>query len=35
MANVMRWRYGETNPVMMPVDAETVVEIGPVVSGHG
>ena len=28
MANVMRWRYGETNPVMMPVDAGTVVEIG-------
>jgi hypothetical protein len=28
MANVMRWRYGETNPVMMPVDAGTVIEIG-------
>jgi hypothetical protein len=28
MANVMRWRYGETNPVMMPVDSDTVIEIG-------
>jgi hypothetical protein len=28
MANVMRWRYGETSPVMMPVDAGTVIEIG-------
>jgi hypothetical protein len=28
MANTMRWRYGETSPVMMPVDAGTVIEIG-------
>lgn len=28
MANSMRWRYGETNPVMAPVGAATVVEIG-------
>ncbi|MDZ4659293.1 MAG: capsid cement protein [Bythopirellula sp.] len=28
MANNMRWRYGETSPVMMPVDAGTVIEIG-------
>ena len=28
MANTMRWRYGETNPVMMPVDSDVVVEIG-------
>lgn len=28
MANVMRWRYGETNPVVAAVAAETVVEIG-------
>ena len=28
MANNMRWRYGETSPVMMPVDAETTIEIG-------
>lgn len=31
MANVMRWRYGETSPVMMPVDAGTVIEIGDLV----
>jgi hypothetical protein len=24
----MRWRYGDTSPVMMPVDAATVIEIG-------
>lgn len=28
MANVMRWRYGDTSPVMMAVDADTVIEIG-------
>ncbi|MEM9187447.1 MAG: hypothetical protein AAGB00_13225 [Planctomycetota bacterium] len=28
MANTMRWRYGSTNPVMLPVDAATVIEIG-------
>ncbi len=28
MANSMRWRYGETNPVMMPVDSGVLVEIG-------
>lgn len=28
MANVMRWRYGETNPVVAAVAAETVIEIG-------
>jgi hypothetical protein len=27
----MRWRYGETNPVMLPVDAPTVIEIGDLV----
>ncbi len=31
MANKMRWRYGDTNPVMMPVVAETVIEIGDLV----
>jgi hypothetical protein len=31
MANTMRWRYGETNPVMLPVDAATVIEIGDLV----
>ena len=28
MAGTMRWRYGETNPVMMPVEAGTAIEIG-------
>jgi hypothetical protein len=31
MANKMRWRYGDTNPVMLPVAAETVIEIGDMV----
>lgn len=31
MADVMRWRYGETNPVVMPVDAATVIEIGDLI----
>lgn len=28
MPNTMRWRYGETNPVMLPFLAGTVIEIG-------
>ena len=28
MSNTMRWRYGETNPVMLPVSVGTAVEIG-------
>jgi hypothetical protein len=31
MANVMRWRYGDTNPVMLTVDSATVIEIGDLV----
>jgi len=31
MANTMRWRYGETNPVVLAVAAETVIEIGDLV----
>ena len=31
MANLLRWRYGETNPVMCPVDSSTVIEIGDLV----
>jgi hypothetical protein len=31
MANSMRWRYGDTNPVMIPVDSATVIEIGDLV----
>jgi hypothetical protein len=28
MSDKMRWRYGDTNPVIAAVDAETVIEIG-------
>jgi hypothetical protein len=28
MANAFRWRYGETNPVTVAVDADTAIEIG-------
>ena len=31
MANTMRWRYGETNPVVLPVASGTVIEIGDLV----
>ncbi len=31
MANTMRWRYGDTNPVMLPVLTATVIEIGDLV----
>ena len=31
MANKMRWRYGDTNPVMLGVAADTVIEIGDMV----
>ncbi|QDU86944.1 hypothetical protein Pla175_02980 [Pirellulimonas nuda] len=31
MPNTMRWRYGDTNPVMLAVDAGTVIEIGDLV----
>jgi hypothetical protein len=31
MANTMRWRYGDTNPVMMPVADDTEIEIGDLV----
>ena len=31
MANIMRWRYGETNPVTLPVDSATEIEIGDLV----
>ena len=31
MANTMRWRYGDTSPVMLAVDAATVIEIGDMV----
>lgn len=28
MANTMRWRYGDTNPIMLPVGSATAIEIG-------
>ena len=28
MSDKMRWRYGETNPVVAEVDSTTVIEIG-------
>src|SRR4051794_32414057 len=28
MSDVMRWRYGDTNPVVLPVDTNTAYEIG-------
>lgn len=31
MANTMRWRYGETNPVVLPVASATAIEIGDLV----
>ncbi len=31
MSDKMRWRYGDTNPVLAAVDPETVIEIGDLV----
>ncbi|TWT96770.1 hypothetical protein Pla108_25440 [Botrimarina colliarenosi] len=31
MANTMRWRYGDTNPVRLPVASDVAVEIGDLV----
>jgi hypothetical protein len=31
MTNTMRWRYGETNPVVLRVASATVIEIGDLV----
>jgi hypothetical protein len=31
MSDTLRWRYGETNPVVLPVDSATVIEIGDLV----
>lgn len=31
MADVMRWRYGDTNPVVCAVDSGTAIEIGDMV----
>ncbi|QDT01270.1 capsid cement protein [Adhaeretor mobilis] len=31
MSNVMRWRYGDTNPVLLPAGESQVIEIGDLV----
>ncbi len=31
MSDTMRWRYGDTNPVLLAVDSATVIEIGDLV----
>lgn len=31
MANKMRWRYGDTNPITLPVATDVVIEIGDLV----
>jgi len=31
MSDKMRWRYGDTNPVVAAVDSATVIEIGDIV----
>jgi hypothetical protein len=31
MSDKMRWRYGDTNPVVAAVDSDTVIEIGDLV----
>jgi len=31
MTDTMRWRYGDTNPIVIPVDSSTVIEIGDLV----
>ncbi len=31
MGNLMRWRYGDTNPVVAAVDSATVIEIGDLI----
>jgi hypothetical protein len=31
MSDVLRWRYGDTSPVVIPVDSATVIEIGDLV----
>ena len=33
MSDKMRWRYGDTNPVLAAVDADTAIEIGDLASG--
>ena len=35
MANTMRWRYGDTRPVIHSIDATTVIEIGDLLFFNG
>lgn len=35
MSNKMRWRYGDTNPVLVPVPSFNVIEIGDLVMLSG
>lgn len=35
MSDNMRWRYGDTNPVMLPVLAATAIEVGDLVYFDG
>lgn len=35
MANVMRWRYGDTKPVVHAVSSGTVIDIGDILSFDG
>jgi hypothetical protein len=35
MSNKMRWRYGDTNPVLVPVASSTIIEIGDLVMLSG
>ncbi|MCA9237532.1 MAG: hypothetical protein KDA44_18790 [Planctomycetales bacterium] len=35
MANNMRWRYGDTNPVTLPVSSSTAIDIGDLVFVNG
>ncbi|MEX2142485.1 MAG: capsid cement protein [Pirellulales bacterium] len=31
MSDILRWRYGDTSPIVLPVDSATVIEIGDLV----
>jgi hypothetical protein len=31
MSDILRWRYGDTHPVVLPVESATVIEIGDLI----
>ena len=31
MSDILRWRYGDTHPIVLPVESATVIEIGDLV----